>query len=803
MEEYTLEEIEIAQRLLANLANPALESIYATPEAQEKIAKARRMEAEGVFGGPLATSNLVEAVTPNPDIGDATIAVADAAGELVPDMIAEPARSMADAVSPWIPKTVKDVLGVGEAALSMGSGLVSMVPAGGGFTLQMLTALGDKTWYDALKDGVETAENVMGWMTYTPKTEIGKDATAAVTAPFLAFDAATTAAGNTLRDLMGGTLKNEWNDEQKALAQDFQLVTSQIFEFKDNDEPVPQYLTQSANAMRQQMSDAGMFDANVDVNDPAIFAGVGLKTVLDFSPDALISGSRYIRKRDKVNEFRAAMREAGIDLTGTPEAQIQQWANLIDNTPNSGKYSSFLDAEGNNVFRQQLIDAQKEAFDMSQALYQAAKDADGYIPVLNLQFLDETLGKIAEAGKWEKNTPKLGGWLQQFRGIVEGTADMPPNQQGRKINDIWEYRQEINEEIAANVGRNKKRRYVNGLFEIKNSLDSFLDNQFEADLIAEGDNMLFLRHTDPDNAIAVQKWRDADKWYKNYSDNFTSQKVVQKILKEDLTAKSVRNLILGANAAELKPQAAQIVRTMKNIFPDVDGVASAQMQAIQAEVKFSLMEPLLQVGGPDLAGFTNRFNRFKTGNTELIQELFTEEQFKNLELLSRAANANLDVLTRTGSLRSGGTGRRENITQDSLRSNDMVARLVAVNLAGSGAELARGGAKIAIIKRLWGGLTDLAAAPYGEIPGLGGTESTMGRRVMSAMYEEELGLGPNALDRPLRGITSMPRELPIVSIEQSRLAEERAGANTPERLGRMQQRLRDESARRTGAIQNQ
>jgi hypothetical protein len=79
----------------------------------------------------------------------------------------------------------------------------------------------------------------------------------------------------------------------------------------------------------------------------------------------------------------------------------------------------------------------------------------------------------------------------------------------------------------------------------------------------------------------------------------------------------------------------------------------------------------------------------------------------------------------------------------------------------------------------------------------------MGRRVMSAMYAEELGLGPNALDRPFRNITSLPRELPIVSLEQSRLAEEREGANTPERLGQMQQGLRNIQARRTGAIQNQ
>jgi len=451
--EYTLAEIQDAQGLLAD---PELETnpAYATEQGRAAIAKARRMEAEGVFGGPLATANLVEAVTPNPDIGDLAVA----AGELVPDMIAEPVRSMADAVSPWIPETFKDVLGVGEAALSMTSGLGLMVPAGAGFTAQMLTALGDKTWYDALKDGVETAENVMGY-TYTPRLEVGKDVTAAVTAPFLALDAATTAAGNTFRDLMGGTLKNEWNDEQKALAQDFQLVTSQIFALKDNDEPVPQYLTQSANAMRQQMSDAGMFDANVDVNNPAIFAGVGLKTVLDFSPDMMISGSRYIKKRDKVNEFRAAMSEAGIDLTGTPKAQVERWASLIDNTPGSGKYSSLNKLEGGTAFREQLRAAQKDAFDMSEAFYQAAKDADGYLPVLNLQLLDGVLGEMSAAGRWEKKAPKLGGWLQQFRGIIDNTADMPQNQQGRKINDIWDFRQELNEEITVNAGRKKKRRF--------------------------------------------------------------------------------------------------------------------------------------------------------------------------------------------------------------------------------------------------------------------------------------------------------------------------------------------------------
>ena len=778
-------ELEIIEAAKYYLANPRFQE-----SNPEEYANALRMQAEGVLDGPLATSNLVEP-TRSPDIGDAAVVAA----ELVPDMIAEPVRSMAETISPYIPKTVKDIGGVAEAALSMGSGLALTVPAGVGFTVQMLTALGDKTWYDALKDGVETSETVMGW-TYTPRFETGKNVTAAVTAPFLALDAATTAAGNTFRDLMGGTLKNEWSEEQKALGQDFQLVTSQIFEFKDNDEPVPQYLTQSANAMRQQMSDAGMFDMNVDVNSPAIFAGLGLKTVLDFSPDMLISGGRYMRKRDKVNEFRAAMKEAGIDLTGTPEAQIQRWASLIDNTPGSGKYSSLLDPEGGNAFKQDLKDAQKAAYDMTQVFYQQAKDADGYLPVLNLKYLDETFGKMAVDAKWEQNAPKLGGWLQKFRGIIDNTADMPEGQQGRKINDIWDYRQELNQEIAANVGRKPKRRYTQGLFEIKNTLDKWLDTQFEADLIAMGDDML-LEGDQARNAAAVQKWRVADGWYKNYSDNFTSQKVVQKILRQDLTANSVKNLILGKSATGLNSQAAQIVTTMRNIFPDVDGVPSAQIQALQWEVKYALMEPLLQVGGPDLAKFGGNFNKFKTKNGELIQALFTEEQFKNLELLSRAARANADVLSRQGIVARGGTGRRENINQNSLSSTDLVARFVAVNLAGSGAELAQGAMKINLIKKFWSGLVDSTAFPYAEIPGLGGTESTMGRRVMSAMYAEELGLGPNALDRPLRNITSLPRELPITSVEQSRLAEEREGANTQQRVGQMLQGL-EPSARRRG-----
>ena len=68
---------------------------------------------------------------------------------------------------------------------------------------------------------------------------------------------------------------------------------------------------------------------------------------------------------------------------------------------------------------------------------------------------------------------------------------------------------------------------------------------------------------------------------------------------------------------------------------------------------------------------------------------------------------------------------------------------------------------------------------------------------MSAMYADELGLGPNALDRPLRNITSLPRELPITSVEQSRLAEEREGANTQQRVGQMLQGL-EPSARRRG-----
>lgn len=86
-----------------------------------------------------------------------------------------------------------------------------------------------------------------------------------------------------------------------------------------------------------------------------------------------------------------------------------------------------------------------------------------------------------------------------------------------------------------------------------------MDSQFEADTIALGEDMLLLERNSPSN-VALSKWFIANDWYNKYKENFSEQAVVNKIMKNDLTAKSVTNMLLGFNAANFKSEAANVVK---------------------------------------------------------------------------------------------------------------------------------------------------------------------------------------------------------------------------------------------------
>lgn len=663
--------------------------------------------------------------------------------------------------SDWIPQTVKDIAGAGEVALTFGTGLGSAAVGGWRAIYEMGKALGDKTWYEALQSAAENSERIMGKYTYTPRLQTGQELTAAVTSPFLLYDEATTKAGNAFMDVLGGNTTG-YTEQQQQLSQDFRVVTQEIFALQDKGDPVPQSLLDGANSIREKMAAANMFDANIGVDNLNIVAGVGLKTLLDFAPDIANASLSMAAKNAKIKRFNDMAEEFGLDFSNVPAKQIEEWANLVNNV-SGGKprYQALANLQDD------LREANKSTYEMGQLLYEEAKDVGGYFNGFNLTLVDSALADIAMKKKWGETVPEIMPYLDEFYNIISDVSEVEGNTVV-PINDVFEFRQKINEEyrFTEKSEAPEVKRLNSALGDTRTLLDGFLNRQFEGDIMAYGND-----------ANAIAKWRKADKWWKNYRDNFQGQKVVKNMLGANITAKQAANWILGASNSNLKPQAAEVIKTFHNIFPDVDGQLSPQMQAIQTEVKYGLLEPLiLDPDNVDINGFLSRYNTFKMKNSEVINELFVVDgdatAWRNMDLLAKAASAQKRVAgTQVFDRRF--MGADTTAETGSIGVNDRLGRFVALNLAPGNTALAKGGFFMGMVQGVYRSVTrGLANVPSADVLPWGRRDNFR-RELMS----ETMGVD---LSRPLTQLGNMPF---VTATQQSRLAEEEGQtAETLERL---------------------
>ena len=655
------------------------------------------------------------------------------------------AQAMLGVASDWVPEWAKVATGAAENILSFGLGLGGMSAAGGNVIWEMSKAMGDKTWYDALDDAVSEAETIMGFMTYTPRTQAGKDISSVIAYPFIKYDQMSQAIANTFVDVAGGGVRGDWNEEQQQIARDFQLVSSQMRGLQDNDDPVPPYLIEAANSLRGRMGDAGMlpFDpSQVSVNNPLLFAGTSLKTFIDFAPDMLLGGLKFKKNKAQADEFRAAMNEYGINLAQVPDKQVLEWGKMMENVnPGMSRFDSLADLQMDVGL------AQEHAFLVAQQLYKQASQEGGFFHSgMQLSLLDSSLASLAIEKKWHLNIPGITSHLKTLSGIISDTAEMPRGRQGVLIDDIWGFRQELNAEIRLTADSNnpKVKRLNQALGETRNVVDSFINSQFEAELLGMGDDMLFWSYGAPEmaageavaatNRAAIQKWRKADRFWKSYRENFSEQAVVRKMLDDpDLTGKSVANMILGYTAANLKPQAAAIVRTFRNIFPDRNGRPSPQIEAIKTEVKYALFEPLLlNPEAPMFERFMSNYNKFKSNNNELITELFSPEEIKNLELVYGVVRSQNRVLRDTA---------RTRVRQTPLgqRLNDRLGRVIAINMVPQGnVGLMQAGFWASAIRGAYNAVSQPIIQGTTKSPIPWANRDSYQRRIMSDLYGTDL-----------------------------------------------------------------
>jgi len=634
-----------------------------------------------------------------------------------------------------LPSSAKIGLGGLEAFASFASPMIAAPAAGLKGTYDLILGyFQNKNWYENLKNATENMEGIMGSMVYTPKTEAGKNITAAISSPFMLIDAGTTAVGNLVSSKLGGSVKQK--GAPNLLTNQLSLVSDQIQSYRDRNEDVPNNLLERANAIKVAIEQQGGLDFG-DLNNPAIFASVTTKTFLDLLPDIAGRGRASYVRSQKINEFRKRAKELGLDLS---DAELEQLVVAADGLTGRQRF------QGQNLggFQEMVRRQEKISSDVSEELFNAAKSEEAYFPGLQLKLLDQSMADVVSNPQFDFSTMKIAkGRLQQFSEITNNTAFELLDSSGNVINSyvpvnqLHNFRQLLNADIRKlrrSDDYDAKNEYQ-ALLGMKNHIDTFLEDQFTADLVSG-------------NAESIAKWKKANSWYADHIDKFESSKVVQKIIDNDLEVEQVRKLLVGTGEVLGKAESGAIVRRLNSIL----GNNSPQMNGLRQEIIFGMITPLLQ-DAPDIGKFIQNYNKFKRENNTLITELFQGDSLNNLTDLVKIASAQLAVSNRTG------VAPKRNISLD---------RMLALNMAPGNTALARGQASVQLSTQLVNMGTNIVKRISVGVP-------SRERQIMSEFYGVDMS-------RPFMNLNNFP----VYSVETAgRRAEEKEQGETLPRLQSM------------------
>ena len=665
--------------------------------------------------------------------------------------------------NPYAGQSLFDVVpGAMETAASFVSGGIGVAASALNYGREgLVAAFTDKTFYDAMFDATEDAEKIIGTLTYQPRTPAGKDMTAVVSAPFLAYDQATTAAQNLVTNKLGGLVTG---GADPVIGSSFSAIVDEIQGFRDRGETVPQDLLQRANMFRSMIAGA----PDVEINNPAIFAGVTTKAFLDLAPDIAGAGRSQAVKIQARRDFKKMAQDYNIDLSQLTEKQIDDLAESAQTLVGQKTVGGSIMADGPaGVNVPEALKHQRQImYNISQQLFEEAKNTDAYFPDVQLKALDGAMAHVMQDYRAEfANLRVAPQRLKEFSDMVrEFEFEVLPKDGGAPlgfvpINKLHAYRQRLNSDIRR-LQRSTKDYDTNleldTLQAMRTTVDDFLESQLIADLSSN-------------NAEAISKWKNANEWYKTFKNTFEKTgkgefagNAIAKMLNHDMTAEQVRNVIIGTNVVS-KPEAGLIVDRLNTIF----GNDSAQMEALRKEVLFQMLPPLLQ-DTPDLGRFIKNYEEFRRGNNSLVRSLFQGESLKNFEDLVRLARADKRVVERQ---QSGFTARTPGLD-----------RLIAANTVGS--DLSQKSTQMGFVTSVINKLSS-TARKYGFALS-NPSDSTL---IMNEFY------GTNIGQIPFGQIQDFPTKAAV--LESTRQVEESQNRDTLGRLQSISQRLQQETARRT------
>jgi len=324
-------------------------------------------------------------------------------------------------------------------------------------------------------------------------------------------------------------------------------------------------------------------------------AGTVARSVVELAPSALgmrTNAPGFRQRAADVEQLSGYAKDIGFDMEARPGQQASQIQTAAENLV-GGQTSVAADLEGLQSAVQRAKQIEKENV---SRLYEDARATSAGLPVSQARSF-APMARRALADFDVEDMPIVRKRLSELDAI----AELPENAVV-KLNAIYQYRQRLNRNQPA--AGDLSQQAALGI--LKGELDSFLDNQFNADMISG----------DPS---AVTKWRTANGAYRQYRETFDANKVVRQLATQQATPEEMRRWIFGANAVGAKKEAGEVVRRLKGIV----GEDSPQFQALRQETLLDIVAPLMEET-PNLRMFQKKYDQFYRNNPTLAKELFPD-----------------------------------------------------------------------------------------------------------------------------------------------------------------------------------
>jgi len=279
---------------------------------------------------------------------------------------------------------------------------------------------------------------------------------------------------------------------------------------------------------------------------------------------------------------------------------------------------------------------------ISEFYKQARESGTALVPINEVKILNETMGATLAEGFADANIPAVRNLLDNFVRIIEPSrpsfrgvnvsrrglgstriesrsqmAQMPREQFQRSVvelNDIAGLRRN-----ASRLARSNNAEVSGAATAIKANIDNWMNAQFDRDMISGV----------PD---AIDKWRNANTAYREYSNIFNENQYMKNIIENEATAEEIGNWIHGANAVGAHPQSALVVNRLNKVL----GKDSPEMQTVRNSVAFDIVYPILRRKNLDegsLSSFQTNYVDFTKKNPSLSESLFDPKQLEAFDTL--------------------------------------------------------------------------------------------------------------------------------------------------------------------------